>query len=216
MHGNGVATRTEGPVPRRRWRMERRPQLTPDVERYFASGWDLSADMLRVLPDQHEPLWRAYAAEFLAAWIAKYPGWRPAAWWTFDAPEPRLVLEGAEFLLPKETPIAWQWVWRGNHCGGFGVPAFRQVRPPGDVELPVVESTAAYLRRLELLTPSEHAALDLEDFEPETIDPFVIDADTRESPGGLYDPDAWVWWRAQQPRWRQEWTEHLRGEPTTQ
>jgi hypothetical protein len=209
-------------MPRRRWRMGRRAQLTPAVEQYFATGWDVTPELLAVLPDQREGLWRRHVDDFLADWIAKYPGWRPAAWWTFDAPEPRFVLEGTELLLPKAEPTDWEWVWRSGFCGGRGVPAFRQVRPPGDVELPVVESTGAYLRRLGLLTPSEHAALDLEAYESEILDPFLIADDTSAAPdGALFDPAAWDWYRKQQLRWQREWAEQIarehnlsRGEPT--
>ena len=39
-----------------------------------------------------------------------------------------------------------------------------------------MESQPAYLKRLDLLTPDERAALGPEDFAPEETNPFLIDA----------------------------------------
>jgi hypothetical protein len=125
------------------------------------------------LPSGLHALWTEHRAEILGDWIRVRPGTRPYAWWRFEAPEPRQVVVGAELLKPTRAPDDWAFVWRGN----FGRPAFVQVRPRGWLGLPAIESHAAYLDRLGLLTPGERDRLEPDDFEPEEHDPFLLDAE---------------------------------------
>jgi len=122
--------------------------------------------------DQWDALWREHRADVLEDWIASNPGTRPWAWWQYDATEPRLVIRGADLLVPRKAPTDWAWVWREN----FGVPAMRQARPAGCTLLPLVEAEASYLERLTLFVPDERERLTPEDFAPEAHNPFLIDA----------------------------------------
>jgi hypothetical protein len=172
-------------MPRRRWRArERREGLSEatiallttramplagapevvDLRFYRLKHPDPGRDLMRI--------WRAHGGAITAAWIRENPGTRPWAWWACDAVEPRRCVAGAELLLPVRAPGDWTWVWRQD----FGVPALAQCRPRGYVGLPAVESQAAYLDRLGLLGAEERAALPADAFEPEEINPFLIDA----------------------------------------
>ncbi len=62
------------------------------------------------------------------------PGTRPWAWWTFDAPEPRRLIDGTP---DRVSPAAVTWL---------GMPSAHAC---------TYESEAAYLRRLGLLLPGE-------------------------------------------------------------
>jgi hypothetical protein len=74
-------------------------------------------------------------------------GTRPAAWWQFDAPEPRrLVSDHAGYLLP------------GKHIGFSGLPDFRA--PLEVFNKMVFETQFAYLKRLGLLLPGESEKYD--------------------------------------------------------
>jgi hypothetical protein len=101
--------------------------------------------------------WRAFADELLEAWVAERPGTRPWGWWRLEAPEPRQVLAGVEFLLPG----VGEWAWRGRD----GLPVCR----PGAGPI-TVESEASYLRRLKLLLDDEETALTEAAFAPEEYD----------------------------------------------
>jgi hypothetical protein len=131
------------------------------VARGLCSKWGVA---LSLLPGQGQQLWNDHRDAILVDWLQARPGRRPWSWWSWDAREPRRVVSGAELLLPVIEPDDWAWVWRTT----FGVPAFRQVRDvaAGD---PRIESEAAYLARLDLLTPDERAALPADAFEPQTI-----------------------------------------------
>jgi hypothetical protein len=120
-----------------------------------------------------EPLWQEVGADITAQWVAANAGRRPWAWWRFNASEPRRCVHGAELLAPVRQPGDWDWVWKKD----FGVPAFQQCRPLGYIGLPAVESQAACLDRLGLLSADERMALDDDAFEPVEVDPFVISAE---------------------------------------
>lgn len=94
--------------------------------------------------------WAELRSELMAAWHTGTPipdaydekgtaGERPAAWWTYDAPGRRRVVEGTE----QNT---------GDDRTFFGVPAIAR----GLVEY---ESQAEFLDRHDLLTDAERAAL---------------------------------------------------------
>jgi hypothetical protein len=104
--------------------------------------------------------WREHRTALMATWIPAHPGRRPAGWWRYDAMEPRRVLLGASLL--EAGPAAYlEGIWRRN----AGIPAARRIASIEDSRL-VVESEAAYLRRLRLLTREERRALDSAAFAP--------------------------------------------------
>jgi hypothetical protein len=89
--------------------------------------------------------WEELREELLAEFIADRPFERPAAWWWFDAPEPR-----REATEREDNPDAENWVgspaWWANH----------RERPEADaLASRGCESFRAYLTRLGLLTPEE-------------------------------------------------------------
>jgi len=117
-----------------------------------------------------EDLWRLYGEEITSEWIKDQPGTRPRTWWHFSSPrksnergkrdrypvtEPRRVIEG-----PKPA---------FDYGGELGIPVFR-FRMPRHREPALIESQASYLRRFDLLTPTEARQLTPADFEPETIE----------------------------------------------
>jgi len=165
--------------------MGRRAQLTSARRRCLELGRDLAycerkevGDDAYIAEVEHNywfttsvewaALWRRHHAEILETWIRENPGTRPWGWWHWTAKEPRRVIRGAELVVSHQADV---W-WRDN----FGIPAMLQARPRGRKFLPLVEAQAAYLKRLDLLTPDERAALDPEDFAPEETNPFLIDA----------------------------------------
>jgi hypothetical protein len=110
---------------------------------------------------QHlESAWRECSEPILAAWTAARPGTRPWAWWQYAATEARRCLLGAS-LLEAGPPFYVEMVWRRDR----GIPAARRIATIEDSRL-VVESEAAYLRRLNLLTRDERRALKPAAFEP--------------------------------------------------
>lgn len=90
---------------------------------------------------EKEEAWWRHREQLLATWL-KEPanlGKRPEAWWQYEAPEPRRLLEGS--LRPMDA---------GLH---LGLPA----RYQPDKSPVTAESQPAYLARLGLLTPEEKA-----------------------------------------------------------
>lgn len=83
--------------------------------------------------------WHLYGHEATAEHVAAKPGSRPMLWWRHSAPEPRRQVSGP----PPHRD--WQ--------GGVLVPD----PDPGAVR--TYESTAAYLRRLNLFLPGEERRL---------------------------------------------------------
>ena len=49
--------------------------------------------------------WQALRGELLPAFVDKYPGTRPWAWWEYEAPEPRRRL-GGKGLASIDDPIS--------------------------------------------------------------------------------------------------------------
>ena len=135
--------------------------------------------------------WNEVKDEILEAWAREEPGSRPFHWWQFEALELRRRLGGVgtpshevsaaapwyEFGLP----VCWVSKWEENYFNGrarhvdghrigteyeeghFAGLAIDAQDPPA------FESEAAYLRRLNLLLPTEMERLTEADFEPETI-----------------------------------------------
>jgi hypothetical protein len=105
------------------------------------------------------PAWADVEAELLPGWIREHPASRPWAWWKDAAPEPRRRVGGSGR--------------RGRNASlEFGVPTdtwFKDVDPDNP---PIYESQAAYLRRLDLLTPAEKKWLA---GHPEALEPEAIE-----------------------------------------
>jgi len=136
-------------------------------------------------------IWLEIGEVVVADFAAEFPGKRPSAWWSFDAPEPRHRIGGRgdrsdghlnitqhfEFGLPQSWIKPWhveyfngrsrdvdgERIGREFHEGDFTGVAV----DPND--LPTFESQAAFLKRLDLLMPDEEARLTARDFEPEAI-----------------------------------------------
>lgn len=100
---------------------------------HLLDGHDHFGDIYRD-PSEAKLLWEGVRSRFLEEHIRRVPGTRPWAWWEWDSPEPRRILQGnADSVLSE----AGSWM---------GAPATGNL---------VVESQAAYLRRHRLLAPSE-------------------------------------------------------------
>jgi hypothetical protein len=163
----------------RRRAKERLEPLSETVQHFLLTGnypersqFELWVEVWLLNDEQKRQRWEEHRDELLAEWGAAHPATRPWAWWRYEALEPRQCVSGAELLLPKRAPTDWDWCWKED----FGIPGFVQCRPDGFDGLPEVESEAAYLDRHRLLSRAERSQLDEEDFEPEAVNPFVIDA----------------------------------------
>jgi hypothetical protein len=147
--------------------------------------------------------WEAVRDELLSEWIAEYPGTRPWAFWEFDAPEPRLRLGGtgtpthevlnvfAEF--DAGVPVNWLDAFDCEYYTGRAVDV--NGRPIGQefagnklagvaidpADPPRYESEAAYLKRLDLLTPDERRRLRRADFDPVVVE-LESDNNGQDSP----------------------------------
>jgi hypothetical protein len=96
-------------------------------------------------PDTLEAHWRIQRDDVLAWWIKRHPGTRPWCWWRFDAPEDRRQIGGTGYPASEAPDHGVTWLW----CG---------VDPKHP---PIVESQAAYLKRLELLADGETGGGDM-------------------------------------------------------
>jgi hypothetical protein len=122
-------------------------------------------------------LWQAHGAAVLEKWIEKSPGTRPTMWWRFSAPR----------WEPTGRHVGWYYVAElpepRKRLGGTGTPACETMAyvpswPTGlpeewaddfdELDPPVYESQASYLKRHGLLEKGELKRLNPEDFEPET------------------------------------------------
>lgn len=109
-------------------------------------------------------IWLELCAELLADWIAERAGSRPAAWWWFDAAEPRARVGGTG------TPAHLPECLCGIPTSWFEID---QDDPPR------FESQATYLDRHGLLTPAERRVLTARDFAPEILTLAADDDDDR-------------------------------------
>jgi hypothetical protein len=96
-----------------------------------------------------------YGDAALAAFIAEYPGQRPAWWWRYQAPEKtRQRVGGTGTVYGSQV--------------AYGLPLiFADDIDPEDG--PQYEASAAYLKRHGLLTDAEAAGLVADDFAPEVL-----------------------------------------------
>jgi len=107
--------------------------------------------------------WGRLRDNLLAQWILERPRTRPAAWWRFDAPEPRRRIDGHPhpFADPGRTAEVDKLAAGADERTryyelAFGIPRLRVGSLPGDLSAEY-ESQLAYLTRLGLLTETERA-----------------------------------------------------------
>jgi hypothetical protein len=110
-------------------------------------GWECFASGIGHPRNQAQAreAWELVRDVVLRQWVKVYPGTRPWGWWFTDALEPRRALETAAV---HQAP--YECDWRGT----FGVELYEDT---ADGEL--IESQAAYLDRLGLLTAPERKRL---------------------------------------------------------
>ena len=144
--------------------------------------------------------WQLNKEVILGEWIRKRPCSRPWAFWDLDIKEIRRRVGGTGDLFndwedyePYEChlgiPSAWVTVWDVQSYNGLALDIHGKVIPSpwkdGDFtrvavdfdDPPCFESQAAYLDRLNLLTPTEKAYLKK---HPELLKPEMIDFDEDE------------------------------------
>lgn len=149
-----------------RKRRERKTSSVPAALKYFfetgTENQDLFPEDERFNPflifDCGEGLrlkdcWEISKKELLSKWIQLFPCRRPWAWWKFESKEPRKRISG-----PKPDYEIWGVAPSCN----FGIPSqwilYQMDFNSGKIDPndpPIYESEAAYLQRLDLLTPSE-------------------------------------------------------------
>lgn len=66
---------------------------------FFGDEWGRGTDDEQMAA--RRAAWRKFKAALLREWIAERPGTRPAAWWLFDAPEPREEHESEAAFLER-------------------------------------------------------------------------------------------------------------------
>ena len=131
-------------MPSEFWCLLNDQPLPDDANPFVALGFDRRAAGV---------LWRAHREEILAGWIKRRRGTRPSCWWRFDAPqEPRLQVGGKGEPWPQS-----EFDERRFPMGWLAVDA---------ADPPLLESDAAFLKRLGLLLPGEAQRLRAADYEP--------------------------------------------------
>jgi hypothetical protein len=126
-----------------------RPMLTEQV-RHFLEFGEFQKGSQNVLvfklagkrhgdEGQLREIWADHRDEILKDWIKDNPGSRPWAWWVCDAKEARMQVGGSGIPYIDDLEMGIPRRWLG-------------ARPDAP---PVVESQAAYLQRLHLLTSAE-------------------------------------------------------------
>ena len=151
-------------MPTKRTRLSRRrrddPRADPVMWRHL-TDCPLASDFVFV-DAAIEPAWREHGAAILAGWIEERPGTRPACWWRFDAPGPRLRLGGIGTTCPERWP-AYAPLLR------LGIETLWAAVDQGDP--PRFESQAAFLARHKLLLPGEAKRLRRGALDPEILQP---------------------------------------------
>ena len=126
--------------------------------------------------DSKKELYKSIHEGFLGDWIEKYPCARPWAWYEYDAPrwddpwkdcfyhgtfaEPRQHISGGKLCEYNYVPKFYKGIFKYWHYT--------------EDDLPIFESEAAYLKRLNLLTEEEEKHLSK---HPELLEPIsIVDA----------------------------------------
>jgi len=117
-----------------------------------------------------EQVWAEHRDMVVAHFARRHPGQRPLLWWMMDGPEPRRRLGGTGDALFTCSACAEEYrygiptYWRTHDQDYLGRGA-----PIDDRDPPVFESSATYLRRLQLLQPGEAKRLRRRDYWPEVV-----------------------------------------------
>ena len=120
-------------------RTESGPDLTAMQRDYLLDGAAMLIGSFFDDADHLRRAWDANRADVIAEFIRTRPGRRPRAWWMFDAPGPRLLVNGS--TVTTSSPGA-------GYCG------MQPGRAPGEHE-----PEAAYLARHGRLFESERTRL---------------------------------------------------------
>jgi len=118
-------------------------------------------------------IWDEYREELLQEYTSHFPGYRPPAFWRWDAAEPRLRLGGVGEVDPGAGDLH------------MGLPVYWLTISAE--EPPLFESQPVYLRRHDLFLEGEEARVDPDAWEPDII---VMDEDetaTREKEAAEYE-----------------------------
>ena len=126
------------------WTDQHRMHLQRGYSFFAGEGFARNPDI-----EQVRAAWNDLRDEIMAAWIEQRPGTRPWGWWAFDGPGRRERIDGS--VHPFDKPN-----FQGERRLSFGKPA--TMRTVDDFEA-VYESEVDYLRRHDLLEPSEAEAL---------------------------------------------------------
>ena len=138
--------------------------LTEDQTMDLLEGWSLSSKQGSFKSEEHrrelweqnrENLLNKKAVGFGESVIEREPFTRPAAWWDYEAPEPRRVIKNSEY-------------WRHIEGYHFGKMRLIELEKPFEQmyfsysEAPELEyeSEKDYLTRLNLLNPKEKELLE--------------------------------------------------------
>ena len=132
-------------MPRRLRRVKRaRPRtISSGMLSHLETGHDFFGGFGKKNPDRDamREVWNECRDDLIEATIRKKgDGHRPWAWWEFDAPEPRQIVQMVQELREPCASLA----------GRYGIPIHDVVDG-----VPIYESQADYLARLGLLTDEE-------------------------------------------------------------
>ena len=125
-------------------------------DRAFGNGDDFDADAAKVA-------WELLRDTLLPRWIKERPGTRPAAWWLFDAPDPKRrerVDGGVHPFDDKKRALDvarsdHPALWRAAYRLMFGLPAAFIMPFDRDLKEESYEPEWSYLVRHKLLTPED-------------------------------------------------------------
>jgi len=90
------------PRLRRRPKTRRSPLITDRTIDRLKTGcnfWFLDGD--EISEEELHQAWEEIGSEILQEWIREKPGQRPSAWWLFEAPEPRRLMDAGPGILGK-------------------------------------------------------------------------------------------------------------------
>jgi hypothetical protein len=148
----------------------------PDDEDTWWSIVEAGADEphLAHYPRSIKSMWLAHEPALLGVWLASNPGARPAAWWSYRAPEPQRRRLGGKGT-PRPDVLAYRprlacgipvdWITGEDLHTWPGLMA----EPYDPADPPLFEAQAAYLRRHGLFLQGERRRLRAADFEPEAV-----------------------------------------------
>jgi len=149
-------------MPRKPLKPKVRKQIIPeDQKKYLLHG--LESDgfdfyLFRYNKDSQKFVWEKFKEEILSEWIPQNPCSRPFVWWSFDAPESRRLVSGLiEYCDVCSKDLRWGI---DNNFLSYS-----------SEDLPLFESQASYLKRLNLLDTKEVKFLNEHQklFDPESM-----------------------------------------------